>query len=255
MAHPDAAPDARTHDAKHRISDAGLDLFLRDGFENVSVDAIADAAGVSRRTVFRYFRTKQEIPFPDHSGRLELQQQILDSVGPHDDPFEVFKRSGRAVMADFLVNGGIVLKRYQLARREVLVREREYIENAHYTSTARAFLARHFTGEDRELKAEVYSAAFDAVHRSVLRDWARSGGKTEAQQQLADKTHWVHYLLRAELPPTDSATRAIPADPEHTTPASSDSVIVAVLPSTAENMHRIDTLLSQSTLRHRETGL
>lgn len=235
MVHADETSDSRGHDVKYRISDVGLDLFLRDGFDRVPVDAIADAAGVSRRTVFRYFRTKQEIPFPDHAGRLELQRQILESAAPQDDPFIIYKQSGRAIMADFIAKGGIVLKRFQLARHEALVREREYIENAHYTYASRSFLAKHLTGEDRELRADVYSAAVNAVHRSVLRDWAQSRGQTDALQELSDKSEWVLSLLQAEGPPATPTAAGAP-----------DSMIVAVLPSTAENMRRINSLLKDA---------
>lgn len=235
MVQADGISDARGYDAKYRISDAGLDLFLQEGFDNVPVEAIADAAGVSRRTVFRYFRSKQEIPFPDHADRLELQRRILNSAAAQDDPFIIYKQSGQAIMADFIAKGGIVLKRFQLARQETLVREREYIENAHYTSASRAFLSTHLTGEDRELRADVYSAAVNAVHRSVLRDWAQSGGKTDALQELSDKTEWVLSLLHSggsSAPPGAAATH--------------DSMIVAVLPSTAENLRRINRLLTDS---------
>lgn len=235
MAHADETSDTRGYDAKYRISDVGLDLFLQDGFDKVPVDAIADAAGVSRRTVFRYFRTKQEIPFPDHAGRLELQRQILDSAAPQDDPFIIYKQSGRAIMADFIAKGGIVLKRFQLAQQETLIREREYIENAHYTHASRAFLAKHLTGEDRELRADVYSAAVNAVHRSVLRDWAQSDGQTDALQDLSEKSEWVLSLLHAE----GSSAQPIAA-------GASDSMIVAVLPSTAENVRRINNLLNEA---------
>jgi TetR/AcrR family transcriptional regulator, mexJK operon transcriptional repressor len=37
------------------------DVFLRHGFEGTSMDGIAAAAGVSKMTVYRYFRSKEEL--------------------------------------------------------------------------------------------------------------------------------------------------------------------------------------------------
>jgi TetR/AcrR family transcriptional repressor of mexJK operon len=37
------------------------DVFLRHGFEGASMDGIAAAAGVSKMTVYRYFRSKEEL--------------------------------------------------------------------------------------------------------------------------------------------------------------------------------------------------
>jgi AcrR family transcriptional regulator len=48
----------RTHSA---ISDAAIALFLEHGFENVSITQIAEAAEVSRRTLFAYFPTKEDL--------------------------------------------------------------------------------------------------------------------------------------------------------------------------------------------------
>ncbi|MFG2940342.1 TetR/AcrR family transcriptional regulator [Streptomyces sp. NPDC048282] len=43
------------------IMQAAMTLFLNVGFEETVIDAIADAANVSRSTVFRYFPTKEDI--------------------------------------------------------------------------------------------------------------------------------------------------------------------------------------------------
>ena len=44
-----------------RITETALALFLKDGFEATTLDAIAAAADVSRRTVFHYFASKDAI--------------------------------------------------------------------------------------------------------------------------------------------------------------------------------------------------
>lgn len=63
----------RTHTA---ISEAAIELFLRHGFDQVSVSQVAEAAEVSRRTLFAYFPAKEDLVvhrFADHeaeSGRV-----------------------------------------------------------------------------------------------------------------------------------------------------------------------------------------
>ena len=56
----------RTHAA---ISDAAIALFLEHGFDHVSVSQVAEAAEVSRRTLFAYFPAKEDLVvhrFADH---------------------------------------------------------------------------------------------------------------------------------------------------------------------------------------------
>ena len=43
------------------IWDAAIDLFARKGFDETTVDDIAEAAGTSRRTLFRYFESKSDL--------------------------------------------------------------------------------------------------------------------------------------------------------------------------------------------------
>ncbi|WP_051406368.1 TetR family transcriptional regulator [Williamsia sp. D3] len=62
-AQPLAAPDLRTRrrtETRLQIQQAALDLFEQQGFEVTTVDEIAASAGVSSRTFFRYFATKED---------------------------------------------------------------------------------------------------------------------------------------------------------------------------------------------------
>jgi Bacterial regulatory proteins, tetR family len=44
-----------------RIAENGLRLFVKDGFESTTLEAVATAAGISARTLFYYFKTKEEL--------------------------------------------------------------------------------------------------------------------------------------------------------------------------------------------------
>lgn len=57
--------------AKERLQRAALDLFLDRGFEQTTVQDIAQEAGLTERTFFRHFADKREVLF-------QGQQQYLD---------------------------------------------------------------------------------------------------------------------------------------------------------------------------------
>ena len=66
-AQPDGRPrigraPATTHG---ELSHLALALFLERGFEQTTVDDIVEAAGIGRRTFFRYFRSKNDLPWGD----------------------------------------------------------------------------------------------------------------------------------------------------------------------------------------------
>lgn len=55
--------EARQLETRNTILDAALRLFTERGFDDTTVSQIAEAAGVSRRTVYRYFPKKDDLIF------------------------------------------------------------------------------------------------------------------------------------------------------------------------------------------------
>jgi AcrR family transcriptional regulator len=59
------------------IHDAGMRLFAEQGFAGTTVDQIAEAADVSRATVFHYFPTKEDIVFGDAPSAVHALAEAL----------------------------------------------------------------------------------------------------------------------------------------------------------------------------------
>lgn len=70
---------------QEEVVDAALALFLEHGFEETTVDEVVAAAGISRRSFFRYFGTKEDIVFGDLA---EQGPVILEALRerPDDEP-------------------------------------------------------------------------------------------------------------------------------------------------------------------------
>jgi TetR/AcrR family transcriptional regulator, regulator of mycofactocin system len=64
------------------ITDVALRLFADSGFAEVSVDDVAQAAGIARRTVFRYYASKNAIPWGDFDAHLQHLRELLEHVDP-----------------------------------------------------------------------------------------------------------------------------------------------------------------------------
>ncbi|MEM9174407.1 MAG: helix-turn-helix domain-containing protein [Myxococcota bacterium] len=64
---------------RHRLLDAAAQLIVRDGFDAVSMTAVAEEAGITRQTVYRYFPNARELVRATlmRGGRDLLEGQIL----------------------------------------------------------------------------------------------------------------------------------------------------------------------------------
>ncbi|MFD8340146.1 mycofactocin system transcriptional regulator [Streptomyces solisilvae] len=60
----------------------GFELFARQGFERTTVDDIASAADIGRRTFFRYFASKNDLVWGDFEEQLVRLDGLLASADP-----------------------------------------------------------------------------------------------------------------------------------------------------------------------------
>jgi mycofactocin system transcriptional regulator len=67
------------------IEQAAFELFGERGFERTTLDAIAERVGVGRRTLFRYYQSKNDIPWGQFDRTLAGFRDLLDGQ-PHGLP-------------------------------------------------------------------------------------------------------------------------------------------------------------------------
>ncbi|MPY81073.1 MAG: mycofactocin system transcriptional regulator [Actinophytocola sp.] len=61
--------------SKHELERVAFDLFERAGFEDTTVDDIAAAAGIGRRTFFRYFDSKNDVVWGSFTEQLDAMRE------------------------------------------------------------------------------------------------------------------------------------------------------------------------------------
>jgi AcrR family transcriptional regulator len=99
MSNPPGLRDSKKAATRQAISDVATRLFVEHGFENVSIDEIARAAGVARKTVFNYFPRKEDLVFDrEEEGRERVRQALAARGG--QSPLHAFQALMRALLED-----------------------------------------------------------------------------------------------------------------------------------------------------------
>lgn len=73
------------------ISDAAMTLFLENGFETTTIDQIADSVGISRRSLFRYFTSKEDIAVANVTERGQAILAALQARDADEGPWEALR--------------------------------------------------------------------------------------------------------------------------------------------------------------------
>src|SRR5262249_14358438 len=77
MAAPLNLHQQRSQATKESLRQVALARFAKDGFANVTVAQLAAEAGLTERTFFRHFPTKEAVPFQDYATQVDWYAEAL----------------------------------------------------------------------------------------------------------------------------------------------------------------------------------
>ena len=80
VGNPDGLRERKKRETRQHISDVATRLFVKRGFDHVTIEEVATAANVSKMTVFNYFSRKEELFF-DRNDASELIGAALQGRG------------------------------------------------------------------------------------------------------------------------------------------------------------------------------
>ena len=172
-----------TKSAGDRLVDAAFELFDERGYEQTTVDDIADRAKVSRTTFFRTYRSKEEVIFPAHDQLMAAVRQRL-ATSSDSTAIVAVSDAVRLVLLRYIEEGDRARQRYAITSKVAVLRDREIASAARYQRLFREFITAWMgPSEHSALRAELMAAAVVAAHNHVLRRWLR-GDTTEPLQEI-----------------------------------------------------------------------
>jgi mycofactocin system transcriptional regulator len=67
---------------RHQLQDIAIEMFSAHGYDDVTIEALAAAAGISRRTFFRYFSSKADALMAGFDADVERLRSVLADSDP-----------------------------------------------------------------------------------------------------------------------------------------------------------------------------
>jgi AcrR family transcriptional regulator len=153
---------------------ATLELGLERGLGEVRVEEIAERAGVSTRTFFNYFETKEDAALLDV---LVLDDERLATLGGPAEALWAGLTELFAADVERVGEEGADLPRLmELQRRHPALQSRQMGEFSRFEGRLTAAIAARLPGDDAgRLRAEVMSGSCITAVRVGLQGWSREG--------------------------------------------------------------------------------
>jgi AcrR family transcriptional regulator len=169
--------------ARGRLEQAALELYVERGYEQTTVAEIAERAGLTERTFFRHFADKREVLF---AGAGALQELLVTAVAGAPDAVAPLE----AVAVALEAAGALLQERREYSRRRQSVidanpalQERELIKLAALASAlAGALRRRGVTGPAASLTAE----AGIAVFKVAFERWIGETGQSDLPRLIRE---------------------------------------------------------------------
>jgi AcrR family transcriptional regulator len=182
----EALSERRRRLLRDELGRVAIRLFVEHGFDSVTVDDIAAAAGSSPRTFFRYFATKDEVVL-DYERRLQERLLVaLRSRPLEEGPVEALRKAYIETSHVEPGERGRVLQLGRVLESAPALRARVTGERIAEDMALAEHLAGRMGMRPDDARVRVIIASMGAVAETEFRTWVRGGGKGDPAKRISE---------------------------------------------------------------------
>jgi len=182
--------------ARGRLEQAAMELYLERGFEQTTVEEIAKRAGLTERTFFRHFADKREVLF---AGQAVVQEFLVSAVADAPEaaaPMDAVGAAFEAVGALFEERRESVRRRQAVVAANAELQERELIKLATLSSAIADMLRRRGVPDPA---ASLAAEAGVAVFRIAFERWVSDTSPRDLPYFIRESLDELKTLLLCRL--------------------------------------------------------
>ncbi|MEU4222764.1 helix-turn-helix domain-containing protein [Nonomuraea sp. NPDC026600] len=161
------------------LARTAMELFAAKGYDDTTVEEVAAAAGVSRRTLFNYFRAKEDLALSGLSEQGELIAARFAERPADEDPWASL-RAAFQVLEEIDTTAERRLEFVTLLFGNESLRAGHAEKQARWQDLLAPLIEPRLPGSDRRaLQARAIAAAAITCLQAASEEWVRQGGRVE----------------------------------------------------------------------------
>ncbi|TDE45312.1 TetR family transcriptional regulator [Nonomuraea mesophila] len=163
--------ELKKRETRRRIAETALRLFAVHGFDVVTVAEVAKAAGVTEKTVFNHFETKEDLVYSEDRA---FEAELLESVRTRPAGEPALAAAGRFLLGRYRrltidpASGERARMFATLVASSPALRTRERRIHSRYADALCALIAEEQRAGAGDLRPRLLAEALMAVHRESL---------------------------------------------------------------------------------------
>jgi AcrR family transcriptional regulator len=189
--------EQRRRSTREALRRAALTSFASKGFANVTVTELAREAGVTERTFFRHFPTKEAVLFQDYETQMEWLAEALAQRPASESLFDAVLASVTSFPHDLEVVRQAATARTELISADRIANHLLVVQSSFAGVITDFIKRRNSENADIDLVAEVAGATLAAALVAAVENWGRNG----CTGNLGEITAAAINLVRSGLVP------------------------------------------------------
>jgi AcrR family transcriptional regulator len=172
---------------QREISEAAMTLFLREGFDAVTVGQIASEVGLSQRSFFRYFATKEDVVLGHLADAGEHLRAALDDRPGDEPPWTALRAAFNALLVGFAESPETLRQTTQMLLETPSLRARHLEKQLYWQELLVPDIARRLSTSSEggdAVRAQALVASALACLDAAGTAWARSDDDTPVETFL-----------------------------------------------------------------------
>ncbi len=217
-AHHSGLRERKKERVREQLMEAAFTLFESRGFDTTTIDDVVNSVEVSRRTFFRYFKSKEDVLLGWFANTDKDMRDALAARPLDEPPFQAMRRALTDVIQRYESNCGRMLALDCLIMSTPAVRARKQAMHAEWAELMAAVLAKRLDVDiEKDLRPRLVANVALSILASAIENWRATGARKNLSTMIDDGFRFVEEGVchatgaAAAAPEPKKPRRAAPA--------------------------------------------